>query len=258
MSDGNGGGNGAGLSGFEDRFSAQAAAYARHRPVYPPELYTFLAGLAPGRVCAWDCGCGSGQAAVALREHFDRVVATDASPAQIEHAQVCAGVEYRVARAEESGLPDASVQLVTAASALHWFDLPAFSREVGRVLVPEGVIAAWGYREAVVAPGIDELINDYQNRIVDPFWSSRIRVVAEGYQRIEFPFDEVDVPPMDVRAVWTADQMLGYLGTWSASQGYLERHGSPATALIEAELRGRWGAGERAVRWPLTARVGRV
>lgn len=245
-------------SGFEDRFSAQAAAYARHRPVYPPELYALLARLAPGRSCAWDCGCGNGQAAVAVRQHFDRVIATDASAAQIEHAQACAGVEYRVAPAEASGLPAASVDLVTAASALHWFDLPAFYREVRRVLTRRGVLAAWGYREAVVAPGIDELINDYQNRIVDAFWSSRVRIVAGGYQGIEFPFDEVQVPPMDVRAVWTADQMLGYLGTWSASQAYLERHGRPATALIEAELRSRWGESERPVRWPLTARVGRV
>ncbi|MFT3685927.1 MAG: class I SAM-dependent methyltransferase [Phycisphaerales bacterium] len=244
--------------GFEDRFSAQAAAYARHRPVYPPELYSFLAKLAPGQTCAWDCGCGNGQAAVAVRKHFDHVVATDASAAQIERAQTCPGVEYRVARSEESGLPDTSVQLVTAASALHWFDLPAFYREVRRVLVPRGVIAAWGYREAVIAPGIDELINDYQNRIVDEFWSSRIRIVANGYERLDFPFEEVAAPPMDVRATWTADQMLGYLGTWSASQSYLERHGTPATALIEEELRERWGAGARAVRWPLTARVGRT
>jgi ubiquinone/menaquinone biosynthesis C-methylase UbiE len=193
-----------------------------------------------------------------VRDHFDRVIATDASAAQIERAQPCAGVEYRVAQSEAGGLPDASVQLVTAASALHWFNLPAFYREVRRVLVPRGIIAAWGYRDAIVAPGIDELINDYQNRIVDEFWSSKIRIVAAGYQHIDFPFDEVEVPPMDVRAVWTVDQMLGYLGTWSASQSYLERHGTPATSLIEESLRERWGTGPRPVRWPLTARVGKV
>ena len=89
--------------GFKDHFSAQSAGYARHRPHYPPELFTFLAGLG-GRQLAWDCATGNGQAAIALAGHFDRVIATDASSAQIEAAIAHPGVSYRVATAEQSGL----------------------------------------------------------------------------------------------------------------------------------------------------------
>lgn len=243
---------------FEDRFSAQANAYARYRPVYPAELYVFLGNVAPRRVLAWDCGTGSGQAAVDLARHFEAVIATDASGEQISRARAFPRVEYRVARAEESGLDNASVDLIAAASSMHWFDLPTFYREVRRVLTPGGVLAAWGYREAVVAPGIDELLNRYQNEVVGAYWSERIRIVAQGYERLDFPFDEIKCPEMDVTARWKAADMLGFLETWSASQSYYEASGLRATETIERELVERWGECERFVRWPLTARVGRV
>ena len=86
--------------GFEDHFSGHASAYARNRPSYPAALFGQLAELAPGRDLAWDCATGNGQAAIALAAHFDRVIGTDASAQQIEHAPPAERVTYRVAPAE--------------------------------------------------------------------------------------------------------------------------------------------------------------
>src|SRR5512134_1391582 len=109
--------------GFEqDHFSKKAATYARARPVYPDALYERLAALAPGRALAWDCGTGSGQAAVALAAHFERVIATDASPQQIAHHFPHPRVHYAIARAEHAPLADGAVDLVTVAADVHWFD----------------------------------------------------------------------------------------------------------------------------------------
>jgi len=72
-------------------------------------------------------------------------VATDASTEQIASAVPHPNVEYRVALAEQSGLANHSVKLLTIAQALHWFDLPRFYAEARRVLAPGGVIAAWAY-----------------------------------------------------------------------------------------------------------------
>ncbi len=113
---------------FKDHFSAHSVEYARFRPRYPDELFRYLGVVAPARQSAWDCATGSGQAAVALATHFDRVVATDASAQQIESAEQHERVEYHVAPAEKSGLAPESVDLVTVAQALHWFDIPAFLR----------------------------------------------------------------------------------------------------------------------------------
>jgi len=112
---------------FTDHFAQVAAHYASHRPTYPAELFSWLAAQAPSQGLVWDCATGTGQAALGLADHFEQVWATDASGSQIEAATACAGVQYHTAPADCSGLPDQSVDLVTVAQALHWFDLERFS-----------------------------------------------------------------------------------------------------------------------------------
>jgi hypothetical protein len=92
---------------FKDHFSAQATDYSKFRPGYPREIFTYLGSIAPSRRLAWDCGTGSGQAAVGLASVFDRVIATDASEKQIANAEPHERVEYRVASGEESDLESA-------------------------------------------------------------------------------------------------------------------------------------------------------
>ena len=111
---------------FKDHFSAHAAGYAKFRPRYPNELFAYLASISPSRKRAWDCATGNGQAAIALARQFDGVIASDASAKQIENAPIDQRVEYYVAAAEESGLESHSIDLITVAQALHWFDLSKF------------------------------------------------------------------------------------------------------------------------------------
>jgi ubiquinone/menaquinone biosynthesis C-methylase UbiE len=128
---------------FKDHFSRLAAQYAEFRPRYPGALFDLLARVGPARELAWDCACGSGQATLDLVERFGSVVATDASAQQIAAAKPHPRVEYRVARAEDSGLESKSVDVITVAQSLHWFDRPAFYAEARRVLRPHGVLAVW-------------------------------------------------------------------------------------------------------------------
>ena len=125
---------------FVDRFAPMAADYADFRPHYPKALFDWLAGLTPGQTLAWDCATGTGQAAVGLAALFERVVATDACAAQIGQATPHPRIEYRVARAESSGLNAHSADIVTVAQALHWFERDRFFAEVRRVLKPGGLI----------------------------------------------------------------------------------------------------------------------
>ena len=100
---------------FADHFSRIAAEYASHRPRYPAALFEWLASVAPGRERAWDCGTGNGQAAAALAEHFDMVVASDPSVAQIEHAARDARIQYVAATAECVPLATGSIVIATFA-----------------------------------------------------------------------------------------------------------------------------------------------
>jgi ubiquinone/menaquinone biosynthesis C-methylase UbiE len=244
---------------FKDHFSSESPNYARFRPRYRRELFTYLARLAPGHRLAWDCATGNGQAAIPLSEFFDRVIATDASEEQIGSAIPATRIEYRVAKAEETGLEATSCDLITVAQALHWFDLPAFYAEAKRVLKPEGVLAVWSYNLLRIDPAVDAVVNHFYAETVGPFWPAERKIVENGYRRLPFPFDEINTPEFSMTAEWSVDTLFGYLRTWSASKRYQQTLGQDPVTLIEDELRDAWPDSEKPihVRWPLAIRVGR-
>lgn len=243
---------------FKDHFSSQAPGYARYRPRYPDALFEWLAGLIPARGTAWDCGTGNGQAALGLAPHFHRVVATDPSAIQIARAGHAPNVEYRVAAAEASGLDAGSIDLVTIAQAIHWFDLERFHAEVRRVLKPGGAIAVWTYTLLDIEPCIDALVGDYYHNVIGRYWPPERQMVDDGYRSLPFPFEPIAAPPFEIRAEWSLAELLGYLRTWSATREYIKARGTDPCAALGARLAALWpDAGERkAVRWPLHLRVG--
>ncbi len=244
---------------FPDHFSGHASDYARYRPDYPDSLFDYLAAAAPARSLAWDCATGSGQAALPLAARFDRVVATDASERQIAEAARDPRIEYRVAFAESAGLPDGSVDLVTVAQALHWFDRARFWEEAARVLVRKGVLAVWAYDLLHVSPGVDAAVRRLAREIVGPWWPPERRAVDQGYRSIEFPFEEVFAPTFVMEKAWTLSDLAAYLRTWSATRRYFASQGRDPVSLVEPELAAAWGnpGNPRPVTWTLDLRVGR-
>jgi len=244
---------------FKDHFSSVARDYARFRPGYPSALFSTLAGLAPARDLAWDCATGNGQAAVHLAEHFDRVVATDLSQEQLERAIAAPRIEYRRAGAEQSGLDPGSVDLITVAQAVHWFDFDRFYAEARRVLVPKGVIAVWTYHRALADPEIQAVTERFRQR-VEGDWPPERRWVEEQYRTLPFPFAEIAIEPLVHGEAWDLERLLGYLSTWSAVTQYRRRTGRDAVAEVRPELEAAWGepAQTRLLRWPIHLRVGRA
>jgi SAM-dependent methyltransferase len=247
-------------AGFKDHFSGHAADYAAHRPTYPAALVDFLASVSPGRGLAWDVGCGSGQLSTALAGAFERVVATDASPQQVASAAPHPRVAYAVAPAEAGGLPGGAADLVVAAQAAHWFDLPAFYAEVRRVARPGGVVALVCYGVAEVDEALAPVVERFYRDVLGPYWPPERRHVEDGYRSLDFPFPELEAPPLAMSARWRLADLLGYVGTWSAFRAARRALGPGPGEAFARELGAAWGDPEapRAVTWPLGLRVGRV
>jgi SAM-dependent methyltransferase len=245
---------------FHDHFSSFAGRYADFRPSYPAELFDYLASLTPKHELAWDCAAGNGQATVGLAGHFSRVVATDASREQIASAKPHPKIDYRVAPADNSGLPNQSVSVVTVAQALHWFNLDAFYAEAERVLEPGGVLAVWAYGiNRVEGEAVDRLVQDLYSNTVGPYWPPERTLVESGYRSLALPFPELPAPVMRMEARWTLEQLLGYFSTWSATNRCIKATGKNPLEPLSLALAEVWGdaALPRLVSWPLALRVGR-
>jgi SAM-dependent methyltransferase len=248
------------VTNFKDHFSTQSAGYAAHRPTYPPALFEFLSGLCTEHTLALDCATGSGQAALGLAEHFKQVIATDASAEQIAAAQKHPRIEYRIAPAEASALPEHSVDLLSAAQAAHWFDLPAFHQEARRVLKPGGVIALWCYERLSIEPALDAVIEAFYNGAIGPYWPPERGYVERGYRDLDFPYDELPTPTLTMTADWNLEQLLGYFGTWSAVKRYRQACGNDPLPALGAALAAEWVWPDAAkpIKWPLSLRLGRI
>ncbi|MBS0375598.1 MAG: class I SAM-dependent methyltransferase [Proteobacteria bacterium] len=244
---------------FQDHFSRQAGDYGLYRPRYPAALAEYLAAAAPARALALDLATGNGQAAVDLAAHFALVLASDASAAQLAHAEPHPRIRYLRHRAEALPVAARCVDLVAVAQAAHWFDFERFYPEVRRVLRPGGVLALWTYEKFRIDPGIDAIVDHFYGAVVGRYWPPERRHVEAGYRTLPFPLDELAAPPFAIATRWDLPRTVHYLGTWSAVDRYRRAEGSdPLPALAEALTRVWPGGAERDVTFPVHLRLGRV
>jgi SAM-dependent methyltransferase len=128
-------------------FGAQAAAYERGRPSYPPEAIDWL--LPNGARDVLDLGAGTGKLTTRLVERGLDVVAVDPIAEMLEVlSNSLPDTPALLGTAEEIPLPDDSVDAVLVAQAWHWFDTEQAVKEVARVLRPGGRLGlVWNTRD---------------------------------------------------------------------------------------------------------------
>jgi SAM-dependent methyltransferase len=244
-------------SNRKDHFSKQAGVYAKYRPLYPDELFRYLASLTTERKLAWDCATGNGQAALGLVKHFDRVIATDFSASQINGAFSHPRISYKIASADDSGLPSHTVDLITVAQAFHWFNLDTFYPEAKRALKAGGVIAVWCHSMMVIDPIIDPIISRFHDDIPGPFWPPERKLVIEGFRSLPFPFREISSRRITIQTRWSVEMLLGYFRSWSATQRCIDATGKSPISEIESEIKSlRHADDHRLIHWPISLRVG--
>jgi hypothetical protein len=243
-----------------DHFSGISSGYAEFRPRYPRALYDFIASIAPRHDRVWDCGAGSGQASLDLAVSFRHVVATDLSDAQLRHGTAHPQVSWIAAAAEAAPIAGNSVDAITAAQALHWFDHPRFYAEVRRVAAPRAVIAAWTYLPSQMEGKAGEIHDHLMFQTLRNYWPPERWHVDTGYRGIPFPFERLEAPPLRLNELWSLSQLTGYMRTWSATARYRTQHGIDPVVDAERELVAIWGdpTVRRSICWPLVVLAGKV
>ncbi|KAF9974888.1 hypothetical protein BGZ73_001628 [Actinomortierella ambigua] len=219
-----------------------SALYQSFRPVYNSNffkmLYDYHARGSGKFDLAVDVGTGTGQVAVVLAEKFRRVKGMDASAKMIEAAVKKPNIDYIVSRSEDlSALPSSSVDVLTVAQALHWFDHPKFFAEVNRVLVPGGTFAAVGYSFVIVkdhprATAKILALGDDDDKLGN-YWDPGRKILDNMYRDVEFahlvdvehhtfPNNKDGLPDILTQET-TMDTFRNYIKTWSSYKTYSEK-----------------------------------
>ena len=244
----------------KDLFSQQSDQYALYRPVYPTVLFEYILQYVENRNLAWDCATGNGQAAVALADYFEKIIASDSSGKQIANAVLKSNIEYVVCKAEKTNFPDKSFDLITVAQAYHWLDVPAFTKEVKRVAKPGGIFAIWGYNIPLSGiHALDDEIRYFYKQVVGPFWDIERKHIDESYKTVEFDFTELPSRDFSIEVHWTLEHLVGYLNSWSSVQHYINANSKNPVTEFLPRLAAQWqGVREMEFKFPVFLRIGRV
>ncbi len=215
---------------FTERFADRAADYVTGRPSYPAAAVDALFdGLGdPNDVFAADVGAGTGISSRLLADRGAQVLAVEPNAAMREAAEPHPRVEWIAGTAEWTGLGEASIDLVTAFQAFHWFDQAKALREMVRILRPAG-------RAAVIYNERDEndpftaaygdRVRAYQTDETERRRADGLEAFAafEGWhtkRRVEVPNEH----PLDLAGVLAR----------ARSTSYLPKTGPQADALHDA------------------------
>ncbi|KAF9184766.1 hypothetical protein BGZ51_009308 [Haplosporangium sp. Z 767] len=219
-----------------------SALYQSFRPSYNANffkmIYNYHAKHNGQFDTAVDVGTGTGQVASVLAEKFNQVHGVDPSATMLSSAIQKPNIAYHVAKGEDlSVIPSASVDVLTVAQALHWFDHPKFFSEVKRVLKPHGTFAAVGYAFVMFEkhPRATKRILDLGNQpdelgthweygrlILDNMYKS-VEVPMQNVERHYFPDHPQGLPPIIEERV-NMKHFRNYIKTWSSYKTYCERY----------------------------------
>ncbi|KAL3718058.1 hypothetical protein ACJRO7_003233 [Eucalyptus globulus] len=235
-----------------------AKGYVATRPQYPDEWFSKLSALTSRHALAWDAGTGNGQATIAIAEHYERVVATDISEPMLKQGIPHPRVQYLYtpsSLSEDETVAmlggENSVDLITVATAVHWFDIPKFYSIAKRVLrKPGGVIAVWTYTDMMgVNPELERILRRLYEAC-KPYWKPGMQYLFEEYRNLPFPFESVGLgcegqpAQLEMSREISFETFLSRLRTSSAVSTAKQNGVDLLTDGVVKELEAAWGGSD--------------
>ncbi|MEN9568594.1 MAG: hypothetical protein RLZZ69_3790 [Cyanobacteriota bacterium] len=213
----------------QGRFSDRAQDYAKYRPSYPSEaINCILEGLDTSKLITADIGAGTGISSRLLADRGVKVMAIEPNTAMRQVALAHPLVEFRDGSAENTKLPDNSVDLVTCFQAFHWFNPEPTLREFARILQPEGRIAlVWNDRDL---DGGDRFTREYDYIITQASNNSPILSRLDGRSGtfIKSLFSLVSQQIFAYQQALTQDSLIGV----ATSASYIPQEGKAYQQML--------------------------
>ena len=221
------------------RFSDRVEDYVKYRPGYPPQVIEVLrdrCALSAKSAIA-DIGSGPGNLARLLLETGCEVFAVEPNPEMRNAGLELLGQFDRYhsveGKAEETSLADASMDLITAAQAFHWFDWRRARTEFQRILRPGGwVVLLWNNRRLDASP----FLREYEQLLLE-FGTDYAEVKQQGRASVkaiaDFFSHGYETVALENLQIFDFDGLRGRL--FSAS--YAPKAGHPNHGPMLAQLR---------------------
>ncbi|KAL7621881.1 hypothetical protein AAE478_007381 [Parahypoxylon ruwenzoriense] len=250
---------------FRAYTQAQGKTYAAGRPGYSPELFKIIINhhtSTGGQLnTVLDVGCGTGQATQDLAPYFSNTIGLDPSEGMISTARASAesatsSIRFEVSAAEALGtdleppIADGSVDLLTAATAAHWFDMARFWPNASRVLKPGGTVALWARTGMSVNPiktpngaAIKALIGEAFDNELRPYERLGSILTRDLYVNLPLPWTlEVPVEEFDKRSFLRKE--------WNKNREGVENEDlGTGTTVTPEELEKLIGTNSTVTRW---------
>lgn len=222
---------------FRSYTSTQAASYAAGRSTYPDELIKIVldhhASTGGKFTTLLDVGCGPANSTRGLSPYFRNVTGADPSPEMINYARTVPSVtategqpiRFEIGLCEHldevPGLQPGSVDLITAATAAHWFDMSLFWPQCAKMLKPDGTVALWTscswYCNPWATPNAKEVqavLDELETVTLAPYETPGNRLNRGMYRGIGLPWT-VEPPVSEiskkefVRKEWNVNGQVG-------------------------------------------------
>jgi ubiquinone/menaquinone biosynthesis C-methylase UbiE len=229
----------------KERFGDRVKEYVKYRPTYPNAVVDWILARTPGLQAVADVGSGTGIFATLWLQHRLTVFGVEPNLAMRAAAEAQLGTEPNfvsvAGSAEQTGLPDQSVGLVTCAQAFHWFNREVARAEFTRILCPPGWVAlVWNDRDVVT----DEFAKAYE-RLLREHAPEYLQVVHRNLSTADL--EAFFAPEPLQTAGFENAQTLDYnafIGR-TLSSSYVPNRGKPGHEAIMAELARTFAAYQR-------------
>lgn len=207
----------------EEKFTGKADLYEKFRPSYPDALIDFLYENARCDIVA-DIGAGTGKFTRCLLKKPWNIIAVEPNSDMRERLCEIDGISVVNAPAENTGLEDDSVGLVTAAQAFHWFNEELFRTECQRILTPNGKVAViWNsFIEDGLAARQMELCRKYCFDLIFGHTGKRSAEEGDRFLRGGY-FTELEVAEFTGERIFDLESFIGE----TLSRSYAPKKGQP-------------------------------